>query len=149
MGGWTYMLQCSDQSLYVGSTSHVDVSVRVMEHNDGKYIGFTIYRRPVVLVWSKWFDDIRDAHRTERRLKGWSRAKKQALIAEEIDQLKNLSKRRAGRAKTQSRPSKRELAVESLSIGIAPEIARRLPQIGGAGLHRHPEARAKRATKDD
>ena len=79
MGGWTYMLRCSDQSFYVGSTSYRDVETRVSEHNGARYPGYTANRRPVILVWAKWFDDLRDAHATERRLKGWSHEKKEAL----------------------------------------------------------------------
>jgi len=130
------MLRCSDQSYYVGSTSYSEVGVRIREHNDGKYVGYTFHRRPVILVWSKWFEDLSDAHQTERRPKGWSRAKKQALIRQDVDKLRNLSKRRMGKPKTQTRSSKREMLGQFYSIGI-----------------RHPEVRAeaqrRRAPKDD
>ncbi len=132
MGGWAYMLRCSDQSYYVGSTSYLDVNTRVSEHNDAKYVGYTSARRPVVLVWSKWFDDLRDAHQTERRLKGWSRAKKKALLEEDAEKLKALSRRRAGCTEPRPNMSKHELVGCFYSIGP-----------------RHPEARAKRAPKDE
>src|SRR5512139_328734 len=80
MGGWAYMLRCSDDSLYVGSTSYDDIDTRIAEHNDGKFEGFTSKRRPVTLVWCDWYQDLRDAHTTERQLKGWRREKKLALI---------------------------------------------------------------------
>lgn len=135
MGGWTYILRCSDESYYVGSTSHNDVHMRVAEHNDAKYIGYTSARRPVVLVWSQWFDDLRDAHETERRLKGWSRGKKEALFSGDAEKLRLLARRRAGKPKSVSCPPKRELS-------------RQFNQIGS----RHPEARAEakrgRAPKD-
>ncbi len=132
MGGWTYMLRCSDQSLYVGSTSYNDVGIRVAEHNDAKYIGYTAARRPVTLVWSRWFDDLRDAHDMERQVKGWSRAKKLALLKDDIPVLKQLSKRRMGNPEKKPRLPKRALAGQFQSLGA-----------------RHPEARAQRATKDD
>src|SRR5262249_30504230 len=42
--------------------------------------GFTYSRRPVTLVWSEYFERITDAIAAEQQLKGWSRAKKGALI---------------------------------------------------------------------
>jgi Predicted endonuclease containing a URI domain len=97
MSGWAYMLRCADQSYYVGSTSLADIDDRVCEHNDGKYGGYTATRRPVVLVWCDWFQDIRQAQDTERRIKGWSRAKKEALIQSDWKSLRNLAKRPAAR----------------------------------------------------
>jgi len=107
------MLRCSDQSFYVGSTSYKDVEARVIEHNDAKYVGYTTFRRPVVLVWAMWFDDLRDAHATERRLKGWSRAKKKALITEDEKTLTELSRRRGGLPPPKEKArSKRDLTAE-------------------------------------
>jgi len=51
----------------------------------------------VTLVWSEHFDRITDAIAAERQIKGWSRAKKQALINGAWDRVKLLAKRRAGR----------------------------------------------------
>jgi putative endonuclease len=165
MGGWTYMLRCADRSYYVGSTSYNDVGLRVAEHNDAKFAGYTAARRPVELVWSRWFDDLRDAHETERRLKGWSRAKKEALLDGNADKLRLLSRRRAGKLKEKPRISKRELATSfNLTGSRHPEArAERAPKDGsrlatlaphhddaGSGPgSRHPEARAERAPKDE
>jgi len=126
------MLRCSDKSYYVGSTSHNNVHMRVNEHNDANFIGYTSARRPVVLVWSKWFDDLCDAHETERRLKGWSRAKKQALIERDADKLKCLSRRRAGNNEVKPILLRRELANQFNLTGS-----------------RHPEVQAERAPKDE
>ena len=76
----------------------VDVR-RVAEHNAGTYDGYTAKRRPVSLVFSQWFDQITDAIAAERQVKGWSRAKKEALIRGDFDQLRGLSKRRTSKAK--------------------------------------------------
>jgi putative endonuclease len=54
-------------------------------------------RRPVELVWAVQFDRILDAIAVERQIKGWSRAKKQALILRVWDRLVLLAKRHGGR----------------------------------------------------
>jgi predicted GIY-YIG superfamily endonuclease len=94
MNAFVYILRCSDGSYYVGSTRG-SLETRVAEHNSGVYGGYTMSRRPVELVWSQDFDRITDAIAAERRLKGWSRAKKEALIAGDLDLLHQLSKRSA------------------------------------------------------
>jgi putative endonuclease len=98
MGGWVYILQCSDGSYYVGSTSN-DPDARVGEHNAGVFGGYTSTRRPVTLVFQEHFPDIRQAHDFERLIKGWSRAKKEALIRNEWSALPALASRRGGKPK--------------------------------------------------
>jgi putative endonuclease len=52
------------------------------------------------LVFSQWFEKITDAIAAERKVKGWSRAKKEALIRGDFKQLRALSKsRRSHRAR--------------------------------------------------
>ena len=97
MSGWAYMVRCADKSFYVGCTSHEQVDQRVAEHNEGIYEGYTSSRRPVVLVWSEWFLDLRDAQAMERRAKGWNRAKKQALIEGRWDLVSHFAKRPTAR----------------------------------------------------
>jgi predicted GIY-YIG superfamily endonuclease len=74
-----YMLRCRDGSYYVGST-RADLQRRVDEHQSGAFDGYTAVRRPVELVFTQEFQRITDAIAAERQLKGWSRAKKEALI---------------------------------------------------------------------
>jgi len=100
MGIYIDMLRCADGSNYVGSATGHDVSVRVDQHNAGTYQGYTFQRRPVVLVWSEYFDRITDGIAVERQIKGWSRAKKAALIRSDWKNLSELSRRRAGKAKS-------------------------------------------------
>jgi putative endonuclease len=69
---------------------------RIEEHNAG-YGGYTATRRPVQLVFSQWFERITDAIAAERQIKGWSRAKKEALIRGDFDALPPLTKRRSKR----------------------------------------------------
>ena len=73
-----YILKCSDGSYYVGSTA--DLARRLFEHQNGLITGYTESRRPVELVWSAELPTEHDAFLRERQIKGWSRAKKEALI---------------------------------------------------------------------
>src|SRR5262245_1077534 len=97
MGAFVYMLRCADGSYYVGSATGDDLSRRVMEHEAGAHPGYTFSRRPVTLVWSEHFDRITDAIAVERKLKGWSRAKKEALIKGDWGRISHLARRRGGK----------------------------------------------------
>jgi putative endonuclease len=74
-----YMLRCSDDSLYVGIA--IDVEERVKKHNWGVGPEYTAKRRPVVLIWSERCGSSDAARRREKKLKGWNRLKKLALVA--------------------------------------------------------------------
>jgi putative endonuclease len=100
MGEFVYMLLCADDSYYVGSATGDDLSKRVNEHATGAYEGYTYSRRPVQLVWSEHFDRITDAIAIERKIKGWSRAKKEALIRGDWIDIKLRAKRRGGKPKS-------------------------------------------------
>jgi len=102
MGGFVYMLQCADDSYYVGSARNDDLGQRVAEHQAGVYQGYTSTRLPVHLVWSEYFERITDAIAAERKIKGWSRAKKEALIRGDWTAIKRLARRRAGKPKSSS-----------------------------------------------
>jgi len=97
MGAFVYMLHCSDGSFYVGSATGDDLDGRIAEHQTGAFPGYTFTRRPVELVWSEHFDRLTDAIAVERKLKGWSRAKKQALIGGDWSRVRELSRRRGGK----------------------------------------------------
>jgi putative endonuclease len=96
MGIFVYMLRCADGSYYVGSATGNDLAPRVDQHNAGTHKGYTFSRRPVVLVWSEHFQRITDGIAVERQLKGWSRAKKEALLHSDWAKVSALSRRRAG-----------------------------------------------------
>ena len=74
-----YMLRCADGRYYVGSTGG-PLEIRVAQHDQGLVEGYTKHRLPVTLVWHQAFQRITDAIVAERQIKGWSRAKKEALI---------------------------------------------------------------------
>jgi tRNA/rRNA methyltransferase len=75
----TYILRCADNSYYVGHTD--DLERDLAQHRAGTRDEYTARRLPVGLVWSAPFEDRDTAFAAERRLKGWSRAKREGLIA--------------------------------------------------------------------
>ena len=98
-----YMLRCADGRYYVGSTRK-SLDERIAEHSSGALGGFTASRLPIVLVWSQQFENITDAIAVERQIKGWSRAKKEALIRGDFEAIQRLASRKHGEA---PRPSRR------------------------------------------
>ncbi|MDP1965726.1 MAG: GIY-YIG nuclease family protein [Reyranella sp.] len=87
------MLRCADGSYYVGS-ARLGLDRRVSEHNNGTFGGYTSKRLPVILVWAEHFLNVTDAVAVERQIKGWSRAKKEALIRGDYETIQSLAKRR-------------------------------------------------------
>ena len=76
---YTYILQCADTTLYVGSTS--DLERRVYRHNTSKAgAHYTKIRRPVVLKYSENFETYSEARAREGELKRLSREQKLALF---------------------------------------------------------------------
>ena len=63
------------------------------EHQTGAYAGYTSRRRPVELVWATEFPRFDEAIAFERQVKGWSRAKKEALIRGVFEALPGLAQR--------------------------------------------------------
>lgn len=90
MKAWVYIVRCSDGSFYTGSTTALEQ--RIADHNTGRYEGYTSKRLPVELLWCEEFVDIRDASVLERRIKGWSRKKKEALMAGNLTRLQEYSR---------------------------------------------------------
>ena len=95
MSFFAYLLRCSDGSYYAGHTD--DIDVRFAQHQTGALGGYTAKRRPVVLVWSDSFMTRDEAFAAERKLKGWSRAKKEALMAGDWELISHLARGRTGR----------------------------------------------------
>ena len=86
----TYILRCADNKLYVGSTTNIEE--RLKRHKAGYASKFTRLHKPVELVYKEEYNTYQEAFRRERQLKKWTLAKKEALIAGDIDKLKELSK---------------------------------------------------------
>jgi len=79
MSYFTYILECADKTLYVGSTN--DLEKRLNQHNNLKSgAHYTKIRRPVILKYSESFKTMSEARRRENEIKGWERAEKLRLV---------------------------------------------------------------------
>jgi predicted GIY-YIG superfamily endonuclease len=89
---FVYILECADGSYYTGSAA--DLSLRIWQHEIGASpSAYTYSRRPVMLVWtSEETQRYSEALRWERQIKGWSHAKKQALIRGDFDAIHEIVK---------------------------------------------------------
>ncbi|MCW3796947.1 GIY-YIG nuclease family protein [Sphingomonas sp. BN140010] len=87
---WVYLLRCADQSYYAGHTD--DLGRRLAEHQAGLGADWTMRRRPVTLAWCEYLPSRDEAFAFERRLKGWTRAKKEALIERDWDRVHELAR---------------------------------------------------------
>ncbi len=92
MAFYMYILRCSDGSYYVGHTDSLEK--RLAGHQAGDISGYTSTRRPVRLVFAQDFPTREEAFASERQVKGWSRAKKEALIRSDWATLQRLAERR-------------------------------------------------------
>ncbi len=87
---YVYILECSDSSFYVGVTNNV--GRRFVEHQSGVHEdSYTFSRRPLKLVYCKRFRNPIKAIDYEKQLKGWSKAKKIALINNDFISLHELA----------------------------------------------------------
>jgi putative endonuclease len=115
MSAFVYILHCADGSYYVGSARGDYLDKRLSEHQTGALGGHTSTRRPVTLVFHEHFDRITDAIAAERRIKGWSRAKKEALINGDWSLVQWLAKRPGARCeaafKAQAEPPAPDLKI--------------------------------------
>ena len=87
-----YILLCSDGSYYTGHTD--DLEARLVEHESGKYAGYTKSRRPVKFLWATDFTSRIEALKAEKQIKGWTRAKKEALMRGNFDLIGELAKKK-------------------------------------------------------
>jgi putative endonuclease len=87
--GWLYILRCADGSYYTGSTSQLDQ--RLHQHELGAIEGFTSQHLPFEVVLALEFEMFYEAAAAEKQVKGWTRKKKEALIAGNFDLLHKLA----------------------------------------------------------
>ncbi|MBC7768159.1 MAG: GIY-YIG nuclease family protein [Phycisphaerales bacterium] len=102
MPSWVYILRCSDGSYYAGVTSNIE---RRLDEHFHSEIGYVAKRKPFEYLWSEEFANIDDAIGFEKQVKGWSRAKKEALMRGdwlEIQRLAKLKGRSPGPPSTSS-----------------------------------------------
>ena len=100
---FVYILKCADGSYYTGSAS--DLSRRLTEHQDGLGPGsYSFPRRPVELVWCEEVEARNEALQHEHQIKGWTRAKKEALIRNDFQRVHEIVKmERRGRERSRKR----------------------------------------------
>jgi len=98
MKSYVYILECSDKTYYTGVTSELEK--RIAQHHAGVFPScYTFKRRPLRHEFTREFDNILLAFAFEKQVKGWSAAKKRALINGDIEELKRLAKRRGRSSK--------------------------------------------------
>ncbi len=90
MKGYMYILECCDGSFYTGSTN--DIECRLEQHQNGIGSNYTAKHLPVKLVYLEEFERIDEAYYREKQVQGWSKKKKKALIEQDYNQIKKLSK---------------------------------------------------------
>jgi putative endonuclease len=89
-GGFVYLMTNKTQTtLYTGVTS--SLVRRVTQHRNGEIQGFTTRYNINCLVYFESFNDIRDAIGREKQIKGWTRAKKEALVGAKNPEWNDLS----------------------------------------------------------
>ena len=90
MGFYVYILKCADGSYYTGHTDQIEA--RLVAHQTGQFHGYTYERRPIELVFSEDVGARDEAFRRDRQIKGWSRSKKEAMMANDWERLVQLSR---------------------------------------------------------
>ena len=96
MAFWAYMLRCADGTYYTGHTD--DLEHRMAQHSVGEGGSYTSGRMPVELVWCADFATRYEALESELRVKNWSRAKKEGLIAGDSNKVSHFAKPPSRRA---------------------------------------------------
>ena len=92
--GYVYILRCADGTLYAGSTT--DLHRRLAQHEAGFGSAYTRRRLPVELVWCAEFARIDEAFAWEKRIQGWSHAKREAFMSGGVDAVRGWSRRSRG-----------------------------------------------------
>lgn len=75
---YTYIVKCSDGSLYTGWTNNLEK--RIKNHNEGKGAKYTKSRRPVSLVYYEVFETRNEAMSREFAIKQLTSRQKLQLI---------------------------------------------------------------------
>ncbi len=88
---YVYILECSDKSYYIGVTN--DLEKRFLQHEIGLNRNcYTFTKRPLKIVFYEMFNNPTSAISFEKKIKGWNRKKKDALINQDFHLLPELSK---------------------------------------------------------
>ena len=90
---YVYILECVDHSYYTGVTNNI--KRRFRQHCSGQAsCSYTACRLPVILKYYIEYSNILEAITREKQIKGWSRAKKEALFKHDWDSIKQLASNR-------------------------------------------------------
>ena len=87
-----YILRFSNNDLYIGQTNNLKKRLGEHKNKNSKSSKFSKEHGDFKLVYQEQFDSRLDSMRREKQLKGWTRAKKEALVSKDINALKNLSR---------------------------------------------------------
>lgn len=89
---YVYILRCSDKTYYTGVTNNLES--RYLQHKEGiNPACYTYSRRPLELVFYEIYNNPTTAISYEKKIKKWSRSKKEALIKKNFHLLPLLSKK--------------------------------------------------------
>jgi predicted GIY-YIG superfamily endonuclease len=89
---YVYILKCNDGSYYAGHTDNIEA--RISQHKQGLIKNcYTITRLPITVVFVQTFANRNEAFHAERKIKGWTRQKKEALIKGDWERVSLLSKK--------------------------------------------------------
>jgi putative endonuclease len=87
---YVYILKCSDNTYYTGVTNNIETRLRY--HNEGTdKEAYTFSRRPLTLVYYESFSEYNQAIAREKQIKDWSRKKKEAIIEQNWEKLKEFA----------------------------------------------------------
>ncbi len=112
MSFWVYILRCADDSYYTGHTDNLEG--RIVKHRTGEIEGYTATRLPVKLLFSEEFTTREEALVCERRIKGWSRKKKEAMMRGDWAEVSRLARGRRPSTSSGRTESKRTGRTESM-----------------------------------
>ena len=119
-----YILRLSNGHYYVGHTD--DLATRIAQHQSGAIPGFTQDKRPIEFLWSEQFPEREQAFAAERQIKGWTRAKKEALMRGDFGALKYLASRKmvlrdAASTSSAAPQDEREPTIAHPEEGLSPD----------------------------
>ena len=75
---YVYILKCQDKSYYTGLTWKADL--RWIQHLSSFGSRYTSKHKPKKLVYLEEYDNLEQARKREKQIKGWTRIKKEKLI---------------------------------------------------------------------
>ena len=132
---FVYMLRCGVGPYSGGHTDERERGVAPQRGGAGE--GYTRQRLPVDLVWAQETASREEAIVAELRIKGWGRAKKEALVRGDWQKVKELARSRQGLR--QAQPEGAVGGGAGASTGSA-----RTGHAGGAGLRQAQPERGVR-----